>query len=1026
MVPSPDRKVTSSDPFDTAGLRRTVLDGWKASPARFREDANAEESLTLTGYANRVVVELAANAADAALLAGVPGRLRLRVVDGELRAANNGAGLTAAGVAALASLRASAKRDDAGGVGHFGVGFTAVLAVTDSPRIISRTGSVVFGADRTARAVEELGSAELDAEVAAREGHVPILRLVWPATDAEEVPAGYTTEIRLPLIAGVDGRAVLAAVGDHLLLALPGLTEIDTPEGLLTRVEEAGTSTGDGPTTPQGDDSSTVDTPSPADDLPQGRYVRITGPEGSRRWYLVARSGMADPALLAGRPVEERRRPGWQLTWAHPDGDALGQDVIYAPTPTDEALDLPARLIGSFPVDDTRRRLAAGPLTELLLAEAVLGYLDLVGATPPDERLALVPAAGFGLGELDARLRSDILGKLGRHPFLTTAVGAPIAPARALTLPGAGPRLCELVGRAIPELVATPPTRAGVAALRALGAGSLALHEVSRALGGLALEPTYWSDVYTELAELGHGSAVAEELADLPVPLADGRTVLGARGCLIADWADSDSDLIARLVRIVPGLRMVHPEFAADPRVRGLLVRLGAVPAGLDGVLAGDALAAEIADLRRDLDDGEAEVDRVTELGGVILDLMVAGARLPESLREQLVLTDEESEPWPANQLLLPGAPLASVLAGDADLPAVEAIWSDRYPVEVLAEAGVLQGFRIVHDAAAVGPDHDLPDEDEWWENERQLPWDFWAVADLDLVDEGRWPQALEILAAQPDSARWAADGSYTRWWLARYATLGGRAPRDWRDQGAVELAGLYDELPEPVPRASATLAGVRTGIAEVIADDLAGLLQRFADPARSVAPGRVRGLTDLIATALSTAHADLPDRMRTLAGTVAPADEVLVVDEPWFAQVVPLDRAVAGALPGQQLAEAFDLALASTDGEFELRTGGSTAELDPADARVRAVSAALGPSSLGRTVWQAESLSVTTGVPVSASREPGAGSDAVIWWCAAGQLWFDGSTEGLARCLAYSAGRWEDRALVLAVLRDRWWEWAE
>ena len=65
------------DPFGTAELRRLVLDAWAASPARFREDANAEEDYALGGYRDRVVVELAQNAADAAARAGVAGRLRL-------------------------------------------------------------------------------------------------------------------------------------------------------------------------------------------------------------------------------------------------------------------------------------------------------------------------------------------------------------------------------------------------------------------------------------------------------------------------------------------------------------------------------------------------------------------------------------------------------------------------------------------------------------------------------------------------------------------------------------------------------------------------------------------------------------------------------------------------------------------------------------------------------------------------------------------------------------------------------------
>ena len=124
-----------NDPFSTGVLRGRVLDAWAASPARFREDANAEEDYALGGYRDRVVVELAQNAADAAARAGVPGRLRLTLRDGTLTASNTGAPLDAAGVEALSTLRASSKRDHAGtgddagaaeAVGRFGVGFAAV------------------------------------------------------------------------------------------------------------------------------------------------------------------------------------------------------------------------------------------------------------------------------------------------------------------------------------------------------------------------------------------------------------------------------------------------------------------------------------------------------------------------------------------------------------------------------------------------------------------------------------------------------------------------------------------------------------------------------------------------------------------------------------------------------------------------------------------------------------------------------------------------------------------------------------
>ncbi|WP_425582539.1 hypothetical protein, partial [Streptomyces synnematoformans] len=70
-----DPPAAAADP--TARLRTAALDAWAASAARFREDANAEEDLALGGYRDRLVVELAQNAADAPARAGVAGRLRL-------------------------------------------------------------------------------------------------------------------------------------------------------------------------------------------------------------------------------------------------------------------------------------------------------------------------------------------------------------------------------------------------------------------------------------------------------------------------------------------------------------------------------------------------------------------------------------------------------------------------------------------------------------------------------------------------------------------------------------------------------------------------------------------------------------------------------------------------------------------------------------------------------------------------------------------------------------------------------------
>src|SRR5688500_12382245 len=187
-----------ADPFGTAAVRRAVLAAWTDSPARFREDANAEEDLVRGGYRDRLLVELAQNAADAAARAGVPGRLRLELAGDLLRSANTGAPLDAGGVEGLATLRASAKRDEAATVGRFGVGFAAVLAVSDEPAVLSTSGAVRFSAARTRAEVAALPA--LAEEVDRRAGGVPVLRLPWPAEGAP--PKGFATEVVLPLRPG--------------------------------------------------------------------------------------------------------------------------------------------------------------------------------------------------------------------------------------------------------------------------------------------------------------------------------------------------------------------------------------------------------------------------------------------------------------------------------------------------------------------------------------------------------------------------------------------------------------------------------------------------------------------------------------------------------------------------------------------------------------------------------------------------------------------------------------------------------
>ncbi|MGD9532065.1 MAG: sacsin N-terminal ATP-binding-like domain-containing protein, partial [Pseudonocardia sp.] len=587
-----------------------MRDAWAASPTRFREDANAEEDLRLGGYARSWLVELAQNAADAARAAGVAGRLRVAVEDGELRVANTGAPLDAPGVAALASLRASAKRDGRS-VGRFGVGFAAVLALSDAPRVVSGTGGVAFSAERTARAVRGLAGAA--AELERRDGQLPVLRLVWPVGDDEPpIPDGYDTEVRLPLRPGTDPAALLTEAGADaaaLLLALPDLAEITVGGAVLRR-----------------------------EDGPAARVTTAWLVTDGRReaWLLARASGELDAGEIAALAVEQRGFAAWSVCWALPvdadgrpepatrpdemrnsrrwdaqlaggpgvgagDGVVAGitgdgvlaggaaGEVLHAPTATAERLSLPARLIATVPLDPDRRHVRPGPATERVLAAAAAAYVHLVAALAPADRLALVPAAGFPRSEVDGRLRELVLAALTGADWLPGADGTDVAPSRAewLDLPGEDlPGLLAESG-AFPGLLAVPqrpPTALGIARL-----GPAAMAD---RLIGVEMAPPWWRAVYAALAPAVDAvPGLAEELGALPVPLlgerspgmgqerrmrgprhtpGDLRTVPGPAAVLLTVRSPA-VEAVAGLQ--LTGLHLAHPD-AGHP----LLERLGARP----------------------------------------------------------------------------------------------------------------------------------------------------------------------------------------------------------------------------------------------------------------------------------------------------------------------------------------------------------------------------------------------------------------------------------------------------------------
>lgn len=1022
------------DPFDTAALRAAVLTAWRSSPARLREDANTEEDHARGYYRDRVVVELAQNAADAAVRAGVPGRLLLRLARTDegttLVAANTGAPLTAEGVAALASMRASAKRaDQPGVVGRFGVGFAAVRAVSDELSVVSTTGGVRFSLRDTAQVladlVEDAGPDRpgLEQEVRRRDGSLPALRLPFAADGLP--PEGFDTAVVLLLrdeVAADEVRALLAAVDDALLLALPGLVEV---------VVEDGTGEG-GPR----------------------RLADVHA-----RWLVASAEGDVPRELLTDRPVEERDAARWRVTWAVPRTDpgervdpfasdpfapdpraaAAVPRVVHAPTPTDEPLDVPALLVATLPLDPTRRHVAPGRLTDAVLRHAADVYARLAEqvADAGGDPLGLVPTT-LPAAPIDATLRPLLLDRLASAALLPPAApedgdAGLVAPRRAVALAGGGPvDALAVLGRRVGALVVVPPGRQAHA--RLLGVEVRTLTDLVEELPA----DDDWPALYGALEALARADPVGgEALAGLPVPLADGRVVRGARGCVVL------GEELGAVVRDVVGtlagwgVRVVDPA-AAHP----LLGRLGATTPDALGLLRLPAVRDAV--LAWDEDDEPGDGPDVTT---TVLTLVraVLPARdpsrwrattgawdaLPADVREWLALLPvpaASGEHAPADGLVLPGSPAHRLLDERVLAPvAVEQV--ERWDAATLVAVGVreelvtvtvpdvLTGEEPVQDAPGALVAESL---DGWAEYLEHVAahcgpgaylGDVTAVADLDAVAPDAWPDVLDALTGtavlrrallEPvRSDQGATLPSYTAWWLRERAPLGVAGP--FVVGGGAGLSALLPPAPAAVAALDAEVQRALGGVvrpADVTPADWTDLLDAW--------PAGERVDVRAAATVWRYATPDAaPDRVPALVGdgsvlVVAAHDAAVAASPMWWQRTD-----VAALVPARDDDEALRLCRALDLPRVSELARGMVTRDDGREAPVPAEVRALLPDA--PVTWcEHEDLRVDH-VPVA-------------WWVDVvhDEVRVHAATlSGLAAALAQTAGRWALRSALEAVLTD-------
>ena len=1001
------------DVFGTAALRNAVLQAWAGSSTRLREDANTEEDHARGHYRDRVVVELAQNAADAAARAGVPGKLLLRLhrversdadtpgaraTSLQLVAGNVGAALDAAGVASLASMRASAKQDGHGAVGRFGVGFAAVRSVSDEITVASSSGAVSFSLGRSQGLLADLAERNpaVHEQLATRGDELPILRLPFAAVAAP--PDGYDTVVTLALrdaTAGAEIRAQLAAVSDTLLLALPQLAEI------VIELDEA-----------------------------EPRRLTDVG----ERWRTVTRTGELDAALLAKRPVEERARSGWQVTWAAPRSAATWQRVVHAPTPTDEPCTLPALLIATFPLDPSRRHVAAGGATDAIIAAAADAYRELVEGIALQEdgdALSLVPV-GLPEGRLDGQLHGAAVERLQTAAILVPAGGhEPIAARDATVIAGGAgrdARLLAALGRWYAGLVRVPEQ--DTAAVRVLGIATTELSDLIDALPTVG-EPADWHRLYAALEPYALGSAERESLASLPVQLLDGRVVRGARGLVLPGAPDGVDP--HHLEALAPwGVRAVHPDAAHD-----MLLRLGAVEGTATEVLGLPAVQRAV-EAGLDADDDARVAEAVLHL----VEAELAAGSGPVAERPwlgRLVLTDEDDVATPATELALPGSLAAAVL--DPEIVGVVASGlAERWGAEVLQAVGVRAALAVVTVRDVVAGEQ-APDDaaldaiDGWPEYLEALGAscgsgafiaEIAAVADLDAVRPDAWPRVLGALATDSALRRALLEPvradtgalpapSYAEWWLRHLSPedlgLGPAFAAPGADRAVVAL------LP-PVPAVVAGLdaevlraLGAVSDLAELddadwldVCDDLPSV-GTDVEPALALAIWRALARRAAVGGELDPPPERLPAVGAGNRISIVAAEDAAVAPEPMWLQRTDLAAMVPAVdVDAEDLAHLLDITIAE--------------ELDPA-VEVRGDGDARGPRTVPPAV-----LSLAPEAPGTwiEHAELTASGTPVEWWVTGGgpaAIVHATTVAGLARGLAQAGGCWESRAVLELALGD-------
>jgi len=219
-LPSPDWTSPSPDLERLVATQMpTALRNYQEDRPLFDEHVGLEAAFRTGGYSGRQLTELIQNASDAILSAGGRGEVEVLLTPDALYCANEGSPFTKKGIDSITHAYVSTKRGQE--IGRYGLGFKAVLAISENVQIFSTSVSFEFG---SAEALEALRRIEPSAKA------LPVLRTPTlvnvqeaRAQDAvlDRLCGWATTVVRVPLASRGSLERQIAEFRPEFLLFAP-------------------------------------------------------------------------------------------------------------------------------------------------------------------------------------------------------------------------------------------------------------------------------------------------------------------------------------------------------------------------------------------------------------------------------------------------------------------------------------------------------------------------------------------------------------------------------------------------------------------------------------------------------------------------------------------------------------------------------------------------------------------------------------------------------------------------------------